>query len=56
MTRTIRIVFQILFFALFTFFIFFVNRNGPAQQVRAQWFLQLNPLVALLTSVAPVRL
>jgi polyferredoxin len=52
MTRTIRIVFQILFFALFTFFIFFVNRNGPAQQVRAQWFLQLNPLVALLTSVA----
>lgn len=52
MTRAIRIFSQIFFFALFTFFIFIVNRNGPAQHVTAQWFLQLNPLVALLTSVA----
>jgi Polyferredoxin len=52
MTRSIRIVSQFFFFALFTFFIFYVNRNGPAQHFTAQWFLQLNPLVALLTSVA----
>jgi polyferredoxin len=52
MTRAIRIVSQAFFFSLFTFFVFYVNRNGPAQHHTAQWFLQINPLVALLTSVA----
>jgi ferredoxin len=52
MTRRIQIISQLFFFALFCVFLVFVNRPGPAQRFSAEWFLQLNPLPALLASVA----
>ncbi|MBN1130022.1 MAG: 4Fe-4S binding protein [Chitinispirillaceae bacterium] len=52
MTRKIRIVSQIIFFSLFVLFLFYFNREGLAQKTPGEWFLQLNPLTALLTSLA----
>jgi polyferredoxin len=50
--RSARIISQIVFFTLFIFFLVVINRNGWVQKYPAEWFLQINPLVALLTSLA----
>jgi polyferredoxin len=52
MTRRLRIASQIVFFTAFVFFFFSFDRQGYAQHIRTQWFLQLNPLVAALASIA----
>ncbi|HAJ79398.1 MAG TPA: hypothetical protein DCO75_06465 [Fibrobacteres bacterium] len=52
MLRKARIISQILFFSAFIFSFYFLNVNGHVQHSSAQWFLQINPLVALLTSTA----
>jgi MauM/NapG family ferredoxin protein len=52
MLRSIRIVSQTVFFALFTIGFFFIAVFPIAYTWPADLFLRLNPLVALLTSVA----
>ncbi|MBN1131314.1 MAG: 4Fe-4S binding protein [Chitinispirillaceae bacterium] len=52
MLRSIRITVQTVFFLLFTVVFFFVNSLPAAYTAPADSFLRLNPLVALLTSVA----
>lgn len=50
--RTFRLVFQIVFAAAFVFFFFVLNTYPTAYDWASEWFLWLNPLVALTTSVA----
>jgi MauM/NapG family ferredoxin protein len=52
MLRSIRIVSQTVFFALFAFGFFFIAVFPTAYTWPADLFLRLNPLVAFLTSVA----
>lgn len=50
--RKLRIASQIAFFVLFAATFLFVTRLPTAYTAPAPWFLRLNPLVSLLTSVA----
>jgi polyferredoxin len=51
MFRNIRITSQVVFFFCFSFLLFYFNNNNWAHRLPTEIFLQLNPLVALLTSI-----
>lgn len=50
--RKTRIVSQVVFFALFVLFFFGFNVHPSAYTVQTEWFLRLNPLVAVVVSIA----
>jgi MauM/NapG family ferredoxin protein len=50
--RKVRITSQIVFFILFAGSFFFLNRNPTGLTFDSEWFLKLNPLVGLTTSIA----
>ncbi len=50
--RKIRIASQIVFFVLFVSTFFFITRFPTGYVLPAPWFLRLNPLVSLTTSIA----
>lgn len=50
--RRVRIAGQIFFFALFVALFFFINRPEIVQRFDSAWFLRLNPLVGLVTTIA----
>lgn len=52
MLRTIRIISQCVFFLVFVILLFFLNNQNFAHRLQTEIFLQLNPLVALLSSIA----
>ena len=52
MVRKIRIVSQVAFFSLFLYLFFYATGNGVVQRLPSELFLQLNPLVTLLASIA----
>lgn len=52
MLRTFRIISQCVFFSIFIILLFFLNNSDFAAKIQTELFLQINPLVALLTSVA----
>lgn len=52
MVRTIRIISQSFFFVLFTVMLFAFNRNPWVHNFPTEQFLQINPLLFVLTSLA----
>ncbi len=52
MLRNARIVSQILFFGVFIVLLYGFNNQQYVQKLQTEIFLQINPLVALLTSIA----
>ncbi|HEX3020569.1 MAG TPA: 4Fe-4S binding protein [Chitinispirillaceae bacterium] len=52
MSRKIRILSQLSFFSIFTVFLLLLTRENLVQKLHVEWFLQLNPLVTVLTSLA----
>lgn len=52
MARKIRIFSQLLFIVLFCVFLFFFNSPNFVNNIRVEWFLRINPLVGLVTSIA----
>ncbi|HEX2958986.1 MAG TPA: 4Fe-4S binding protein, partial [Chitinispirillaceae bacterium] len=52
MTRKIRIISQISFFVIFITLLFIFNNKACAHLLQTELFLQLNPLVCFLTSIA----
>jgi polyferredoxin len=52
MVRTTRIISQIFFFVLFTVLLFAFNRNPWVHDCPTEMFLQINPLLFLLTSLS----
>ena len=55
MVRRIRILSQTGFFVLFLTSFFILNNQKRGYRFESEWFLWLNPLVGLLTSVASRR-
>ncbi|HMA65990.1 MAG: 4Fe-4S binding protein [Fibrobacterota bacterium] len=52
MLRKARIVSQILFFGIFVLLLYGFNNHQHVQKLQTELFLQINPLVALITSIA----